>query len=366
MFKCITGTGILALPYALALGRMSSLVLLIFFGILCAYTALKLSDACKMGPPYKDFEELGSASGPAAAQVMFFVQMLEMIGVAIVVLVLCSASITAISCFAAIPSSVCVLVSGAVATGLVYLCPNLSKVAWVASLGAVNIVFTLSIVLLEASQVHDQWASNFSQLWVMPSISDMLVVFGCVVFTFTAHCNFPIFVAEMKNPNNANRCFINAFACSIAFQVAFALLGFVTYGVTVNQTVNKSVRSSTLRTLLSASIICDKLCTYPIVYIPLELNCSKLLKIRSRTLRPLISAFIVVLAAVVGSNFADIMSLVGNVACSLDAFVFPVVFVSTLCVVRKAEYLPLALCVCVGLVALFCGAGADIIKMMRS
>lgn len=185
------------------------------------------------------------------------------------------------------------------------------------------------------------------------------------MFTFTAHGNFPIIIASMKNPENSSACFVKAFACSIVFQVSFALVGYIAYGVSVNQAVNKSVQSYTLRTILSFSIIGDKLLTYPVVYIPLESNIAKMANVETRSVRPFVSAFLIALAALLVDDFARIMSLIGNATCSLDAFVFPIVFAVTLCTTaRRWEFLLFGVSVAIGLTALIGGSIADIDKMM--
>jgi len=366
-FKCITGTGILSLPYAIAVGRGVSVIMLVFFGLICCFTAMKICHSVLSGAsPYKDYNELGRASlGPIGGTVMGFVQAGELFGVCLILLVLCGTSLSTLPYCGGLPVWLGIIISCIVLLVLITFFPNTAEVAWISALGSLNIFFTFLVILIEGFGTTGHLGANMQLLFVVPSIREILISIGCIIFTFTAHGNFPIIVVEAQQPRKVNESMRIAFITAIALQTLFAVLGFVIYGPLVHQSVNLSVRSDFLRSALGASIILDKLTTFPIVYVPLEQIVCKATKARSViTIRALLFTIMTASGLLLLDNFAIVVSLVGNMLCSLDAFVFPIIFTFALLRVARWEYLILISTFILGCISFIAGVGADMKEVL--
>jgi len=185
------------------------------------------------------------------------------------------------------------------------------------------------------------------------------------MFTFTAHANFPMIIVEARQPKKVQNSMKMAFVATITCQTLFAVLGFITYGPSVNQSVNISVQSDFLRKALGFSIILDKLTTFPLVFLPLErMVCGSTRTGSVLAVRAFLFTVITMIGLALGSQFALVVSLVGNLVCSLDAFVFPAVFTFALFKVTRLENLHLILVFIIGCVSVFCGVGADIMEVL--
>jgi len=329
IFKTSTGTGMLALPYAIAAGGWYSIAIILLVGIFSLLTCymlcqLQYIDGVLMLEDVNQISHL--AMGPRLSKFSFLIQTLDLFGGLVCYVVLGGNLLQAMTGWDA---KVSIFTFGVAANVLPLVLPNVQGLAKASFLGALTVFVIYGIILIQSFVFLGSWGEHMESL---PLVNDNIFIsFGICLFTFSCHVSTPTYHAKMEEPKNFPAVLNFSFGLSILTQTSFAIFGFLAYGMASKESVNLNISIVLLQYFVSIFIILDKFLSYPILFqVLFEFNLMMLPDV-FHSFNTYICNSIVKMAIVISvitcglviPHFALVSSLSGCICSTFNIFIFP-------------------------------------------
>ncbi|KAG6493764.1 amino acid transporter AVT1H-like [Zingiber officinale] len=340
MVGMLIGLGQLSAPYALENGGWSSALLLIGFGIMCAYTAhiigRCLDDDGGGSKSYQDIGEqaFGSKGRIVASAFIYLEIFFALVSYTISLsdnlpLVLAGVHahapwlhlsttqlLTATAVLVALPtlwlrdmSSISFLSLGGILMSLLMF----ATVAWVAAFGGVEGSHEIPALRVE----------------MLPRIS------GLYMFSFAGHIVFPNIYTAMKDPSKFTKVSIASFAIVTLLYTALAFMGALLFGPAVRSQITLSMppRLGATKVALWATVL-TPMTKYALEFAPFATQLERRLppSMSSRARRLLSGGvgsallLLILALALVVPYFEDVLSLTGSLISVAISIIFPCAF----------------------------------------
>jgi len=325
ILKCQMGSGILALPFAIARGGWFSVLVLLFVG---ASSWFSMTLICQL--LFEDGRIVRTTVYEIAETVFFtptmrtfsmVMQLLDVFGALVTYVVLGG---TLISSLCGLSPFVGTFIFGIAANSLPFLLPSTEKLAKISIVGNLNVAFIYIVIFIQATFSIPSWGEYVIEL---PLITyEMLIAFGICLFTFACHVSVPVYVAKMNNPLQWRKTLNLGFGCGVLMQTSFAILGFLAFGLQVQQAANLDITVHFVQVLVIIAVTFDKFFSFPLLF---EVTHTQASKVFTWASKPVLSAIIIVLSLSI-PHFAYVSAISGALACSFNLFIFPAIWTLTL------------------------------------
>ncbi|KAG8184420.1 hypothetical protein JTE90_004590 [Oedothorax gibbosus] len=338
----MAGSGVLALPKALADAGWSGVVLLLFCCVNSLYAGICLGRCWSiLEERYEEYKAKNRYPYPAIAfraggKWMKYVTSvcidINLFGVAIVFLLLSSQLISTVAASWGINFCYWLLIIGAVLCPLMWLgTPEDFWPAAVIALGSTIVACVLLIVLIAKDAAV---AANAH--YPPPTVKNFFLAFGTILFSFGGAASFPTFQNDMKNRNDFPKAAIAGFIFLLILYVPVAVLGYSVYGDKVESDVIDSLPHSTIKTIISVLLAFHMIFAFLLVINATSQEFEEFLNVpngfgwKRCAVRTAMLVVIVFIAQSI-PKFGKVLNLVGGSAITLTASVFPCFFYYALC-----------------------------------
>jgi len=325
IFKCQCGSGVLALPFAIATGGWTAIFILLFTGATALFTENILCDllfenGVLTRSSVYEISVDALRNEPFLRWLACFSQVVDLMGACVSYIVLGGLLLDSI--FPSYPYFPGILVFGVATNILVFLLTSTETLGKASLLGNLNVLVMFIIIAVYAALSIFEWGEHLEELSFFTS--DTPLSFGICLFTFACHVAVPAYVAKMKYPREFRRTLNVSFSSGIWTQTLFGIFGFLAFGSATLEAVNLNIHAVALRNIISIAIGLDKLFLYPVLF---EIAYEQGLVMWPQLNRGMATKFMFVISVFIVSygvpNFAYINSLVGAVTSTMNVFIFP-------------------------------------------
>ena len=325
----LEGSGLLGLPYAIALAGWGAVGCLVVVGTMAAFTGWCLA-RCMYDPNTHErvrstYKSVGEACfGERGGRAVVIVQMLNLCSVGVVYLVLMSETLSELA-----PICNDRRVWAGICTAAVLPTVHIGGYKKLSVMSYLGLLCLATIIVLGISssilQINNENGGNFKRM-PLPSLSTFPASYSIFDFAFSAHGIFPDLEASMSQPKDFPAVVVSVFSLNMVMKVVFALSGFYAYGTAVSQVFTNSL-PSTPRLAVSILIVLNTFLSFPLPLIPVF----RFLKPRGNEFlhRTLIVLCIGAVSALV-PNFGLAMGFMASLTLAFLTFIFPTLFLITI------------------------------------
>jgi len=360
----MTGSGILALPSAVAKTGWAGPIIIVVCACISAFTGTILGKCwimlldnvkpinkhCANPYPTIGFYAFGNIGKHIVNISVYF----TLFGVCVVLLIIASGNVQNLMEQVNIELSICLLVIiiGCVLAPVCWL--KSPKDFWPVALMASGTTAVASVLIIIQSVMDAnktaKYTAEFNTTYNVTSnesnqmtFKGFFITFGTVLFCFGGMAAFPTIQADMKRPEKFTTTVVVAITTILLMYVPVATVGFSVYGVHVKDNIFESLSKGPLLILSNILITVHLISAYIILQNPLSqvleqpFSVKDELSVKRILIRSIITVF-VIFVALSCPKFSSILSLVGGSAITLNTFVFPSVFYLKLCSDHKNEW----------------------------
>jgi len=341
----IVGAGILALPYAIQVGGLSALILLVHTAWASKKSAQLLvqcfyEDGNFMKQQVRfNFKHIATDTFSSSGWILDIMFSITYLICSSIYLTLCAETMESI--WPVFSKLGWLVVCAAVILILIVLFPNMDKLSLLNGLGILNVMICAIAVLIVSVRKIIRHPADLAAGFTSYKFFDWRGAFVAYnIFTFTmATVILPSLFCEMKEKSRFKELSRVVYITVATFKIAFAFVAFFAFQGDTADVVTLNIASVTVRMVVSISIVVDKLLTTPLILYPLRLQIEFLLPqpkviVASRIVvaylwRSMISTVLLALciaAAISVPNFAILSSLAGSVFYTTLLYIMPVVF----------------------------------------
>ena len=347
LFKSFVGLGVLALPRAMANGGAVAGPVLLTAVAVVSYFAMRLLLWCRTKVPgaeagaHVSFSDVGRAAIGTAGGVMVDAALIvSQMGFATAYLIFIGHTVTALVQDMSGASTSMIPYVAACALLLVPLSwlPSLRRLAWAALLADVAIVVGLITVYTYAFGSMAHHGVHVRAV----NAGSLALAFGSAVFTFEGIGLCLPMQQSMAEPRRFVPVLTSGIVAVVAIFLTFGLAGYLAYGEETEEVVTLNLPHNALVAAVQLLYCMGLLLTYPVMMFPAvqlvedfgrvaawigKAPGSSLVRhlARQRALRTAMVVVTVIIAVTV-PHFTLFINLIGSVACSSLAFIFPSLF----------------------------------------
>lgn len=331
--NALSGVGLLSIPYALAEGGWSSLLLLLFVSMVCCYTGQLLQKCMGASSDVLGYPEIGAlafgAKGRFAVSAIMYV---ELYLVAIGFLILEGDNLDKLFPGTSLNLGAGLLISGkhlfVVLAGIVILpttwLRNLGVLAYVSASGVLASVVLLFCLLWAA--VVD--GVGFQGKGTVLNFSGLPTALGLYIFCYGGHPVFPTLCNSMHEKNKFSKVLVVCFVVSTLNFGSVAILGYLMYGDDVESQFTLNLPEGKLSSKLAIyTALINPFSKYALMVTPVATAIEeKLLASNQRFVHILVRTFIVISTVIIALTipfFADLMALVGSLLIVMASMLLP-------------------------------------------
>ncbi|KAI1708095.1 transmembrane amino acid transporter protein domain-containing protein [Ditylenchus destructor] len=338
----IAGSGIVALPIAITRFQFwSGMIFLILAGIAAVSSAIMLGESwvilLRRFPVYrthtrKPYSELAlRALGPKMRAVVSSIVNIGQFGSTTVFILLSAKNLAdLLRAFFRIDIGFCwAILFVALFLFPITLLKSPKDFWWVIVGGMLSTLVAMFLII--SGSVLDYGDCAPSREMPKFNISNMLMSFGTILFTYGGHAAFPTVQHDMKNPAHFRRSALLAITTVSILNMFLSTASVVTYGDSLRDSVINSIQTFWMQQALNIMITAHCLMTVTLIINPLNQSIEELFRIpQSFTIKR-----VVVRAGTIGMcvfvaetipNFGSIMDLIGGSTITATSFTLPCVF----------------------------------------
>lgn len=340
----MAGSGVLALPRAVANAGWWGLPLLVIFCVNSAYSGSRLGECWSIieerypehkGVPCRRPYPLIAAKA-VGRKMSIFVSIcnnISLCGTAIVFLLLMSQLVHSV--LKSFSYCYWILIMGGAVLPFTWL--GTPKDFWPMAMGALlSTVFACSLVTAQTIMDKMQGDSPEPVRFKKTTLKSFALAFGTILFAYGGANTFPTIQNDMKQRLHFVRAVFVASVILLLMYTPVAAAGFFVYGGDVNANVVNTIGDGPLKVSVTVLIALHVFFAFIIVLNPVCQDIEDLLKIPEKfnwkrcVFRSLVVVFIIFVAESV-PKFGDMLALVGGSTITLLTFVFPPLFYYLLC-----------------------------------
>ncbi|XP_065557239.1 uncharacterized protein LOC136025283 isoform X2 [Artemia franciscana] len=349
----MAGSGVLALPRAVANAGPIGIALIAVFCIASGYLGTRLAMCWviieERYPEYKKgvrdpYPTIGfHAFGQFGRILVSITNTISLFGVSIVFLILCSDILTAL---------VRSLLPGyTICTWLLVITLLLIPLSWIGSpkeftwAGIAALVTTVIASVLSIIQAAiDAPTVSPPPEYPAPGFLSFFLAFGAILFSFGGASTFPTIQIDMKDKTKFPKAVAIAFVGLMLIYFPMATTGYYVYGDSVDSNILNNLSQGPMTVAAQVLIGAHVFSAFIIIFNPVCQELEKALKVPSemtwkrivtRTLLMLLALFI----AETVPRFGKILDLVGGSTISLLTFILPPLFYMRIVDQRKPEWI---------------------------
>ncbi|XP_059143840.1 uncharacterized protein LOC131931155 isoform X2 [Physella acuta] len=340
----MAGSGVLALPGALAGTGYIGILLNVLCALVSAYTGMLLGKCWLMVMNrYEEYQEETRYPYPAIGQVTFgkpgrlivsCAINFTMFGAAVVFLLLASENLQSLVKDVGKDISFCywLFIVAGVLLPISWL--GTPKDFWPIAIGATGAT-TIACFVVVTNIVQDKE-------WIPPAFyppvefKSFAFALGTICFAYGGHPAFPTFQADMKNPEKFGLAIFISYMIVLAMYLPVAVTGYMVYGINTNDNILQSVSPGPMQYTVEVLITLHIFCSFIIVINPVCQELEDLLRIPKnfgpkRVLFRTVMMGVVLFVAESVPHFGAILSLIGGSTLTLLAYILPPIFYLKLC-----------------------------------
>ncbi|GIX79464.1 aa_trans domain-containing protein [Caerostris extrusa] len=337
----MAGSGVLALPRAVADAGWSGIAMIVFCGGLSLYSGVCLGRCWSIVEErYEGYKEKNRYPYPTIAEkaygtkMRYFVSFCidsTLLGVAIVFLLLSSQLIGSLAASWGISFCYWILILAAILWPLTFLgTPEeiLVKPAAVIAL-ATTVTACVILIVLIAEEIAD--AETVSH--PAPSVKSFFLSYGTILFAFGGAASFPTFQNDMKDRTQFPKAATFDFWHSLVLYLPVAVLGYLVYGNTLVPNVLDALPYSIPKSVISIMLALHMFFAFLLVINAPVQDLEEFFKVsvwKRIAIRSLIMLGVVFIAQSI-PRFGQILNLIGGSLTTLTCIIFPCWFYFKLC-----------------------------------
>jgi len=342
--NAIVGSGIIALPYAIRMGGLSALLLMVHSAWASMKSAQLLikcfypdGDYTKKQVRFNWSHVACDAFGPSG-RILDMVFSLAILTCCSIYLTLCAEALESISPVFA--KRGWLLICATIMYILILLFPNLDKMSWLNGLGLLNVLVCAIAVIIVSLVKIIRYPGMLAAGFISYKIFEWRGVFVAYnIFTFTMGTILVQSVfCEMKDKFRFDELSRLVYITIVTLKLVFTLTAFFAFQGDCRDAVTLNIENDTVRMVVTISIVADKFLTTPLGLYPLRLQIESILpKPKIKMARKIFSYFyrlvipIAILAVSIAlslsvPNFAILTSLAGSAFFAILLYILPVVF----------------------------------------
>jgi len=341
----MAGSGVLALPRALANTGWGGLLLIMFLGLSVGFSGTRLG-LCwvileEKFPPYRKacrtpYPTIGfHALGPSGRVLVVVAQYVTLIGVTTVFLILSGDLLQALlgpyepSVFGS--HCWCTVITGAVLLPLSWL--GTPKDFWPTAV--VAMVTTMLAVVVVVVQLGFQKDQYHDVVYTAPSVRSFFLGFGTILFSFGGAATFPTIQNDMKDRALFPASVGTAFTALLAMYLPLSAVGYGIVGADVPGNILRSVDGVAVQ-ITQGLVVLHLWTAYVILVNPVTQGLEEALHIPRKFgwKRCLLRSSVVIIEVLFGlaiPDFGKILDLVGGSTVALMSFILPPICYLRLC-----------------------------------
>ncbi|GIY87877.1 hypothetical protein CDAR_499711 [Caerostris darwini] len=338
----MAGSGVLALPRAVADAGWSGIAMIVFCGGLSLYSGVCLGHCWSIVEErYEGYKEKNRYPYPTIAEKAYGTKMRYFVsfcidstlfGVAIVFLLLSSQLIGALAASWGISFCYWILIFAAVLWPLMFL--GTPEDFWPAAVIALATTVTACVILivLIAEEIAD--AETVSH--PAPSVKSFFLSYGTILFAFGGAASFPTFQNDMKDRTQFPKAATFGFLTLLVLYIPVAVLGYLVYGNTLAPNVVDALPYSIPKSVISVMLALHMFFAFLLVINAPVQDLEEFFKVpksfgwKRIALRSAIMLGVVFVAQSV-PRFGKILNLIGGSLTTLTSIIFPCLFYFKLC-----------------------------------
>ncbi|XP_035213521.1 amino acid transporter AVT1J-like isoform X1 [Stegodyphus dumicola] len=345
----MAGSGVLALPKALADAGWSGVVVLLVCCVNSLYSGVCLGRCWTiLEERYDEYKQKNRypyptiayrAMGTKMRYIVSFCIDFTLFGVATVFLLLSSQLIGNLAAQWGISFCYWILILAAFLGPLMWL--GTPEDFWLAALGALGTTVIACFLLMAALAKEESVSVHVEH--PAPSVTSFFLAFGTIFFSFGGAATFPTFQNDMKDRSQFPKAALIGFAVLILLYLPVAVLGYSVYGEDVKSSVIESLPDSNIKT--AAEVLLAIHLTFAFLLVintPAQefeefFNVPKAFGWKRCVLRSSMMVIIVFIAQTI-PRFGSVLNLVGASTITLMTSIFPSLFYLKLCSQTSPEW----------------------------
>lgn len=341
--------GVLGIPYAISLGGIPALILILLVGLMTNFTGVLLIDclyktSAKTGLRKKvrtSYAEIAaSVWGPLGGNFVDFMIVLTCYCTSILLVMMLGSSVMSIfKGIIHLNITEWCLICACLLLPLVFI-RKLDILAWLSMLAVLALIICILVIIGHSIGEWRSWSMHN-----IPSfdLEKLPVALGIVVFGYCGHTVFPGIEGSMREPKQFNKVTYTSFSVVTSCKFIIGLFGCLLYGAATQPLVTLNLNQESKNTVLSifaaVLVIINVYFSYPlnmfvttetldVIVLPKLPMCNKGRKchiawlIASRS----VLVFITFGIAIAVPNFGLLMGIFGSVLGACLSFIFPCVF----------------------------------------
>ncbi|XP_054154352.1 uncharacterized protein LOC128952915 [Oppia nitens] len=336
----LAGSGVLALPEALANTGWTGIALIIIAGLIASYSGVCLARCWLMleerWPEYRGntrnpFASIGfRANGKWMSYVCSVVMDVTFFGGNVVYILLCSELLESLTHSFIKHITLCdwILILTLLLIPLSWL--GSPADFWPLAFGAIGTTI-LGLILLIVQIIIDAPTFKDKANHDSPTFSNFFLGFGTIVFAFGGAAAFPTFQNDMKDRTKFPIAVVVGFIILIILYLPVSIAGFTVFGSSVSSDILNSVSIGGLRTTITLLFAIHLFLAFLIILNPVAQEFEDLVGIPQyftykRCITRTVLMALVCFTALSVPQFGKILSLIGGSSVTLMTFVLPPIF----------------------------------------
>ncbi|KAI1280288.1 Proton-coupled amino acid transporter 4 [Halotydeus destructor] len=345
----IAGTGVLALPEALAGTGWTGAGLIAFNCMVAAFSGIYLGKSWlileERWPEYKEkvripFSTIAFRSiGPKMATFMTFVMNVQLFGGCVVLLLLCAEMIKSLTDNLLPSIGFCnwIIIVGFTLLPLTFF--GSPADFWPVAVIAMGATAISSVLITYAAITNP----GVNVTYDPPTAKSYLLSIGTMMFSVAGACALPTFQNDMKDKTRFPLACVFGFGLMCVMYLTVSVSGYHAFGSKVQSNVLRNLPNDWLTTAINGLMASHVFCAFLIVINPLNLCFENLVGVthsfnwkRSgcRTLMTLAAMFV----GMTIPRFGKILNFIGASTASLQTFIMPPLFYICLCRQQDADH----------------------------
>ncbi|XP_054713396.1 uncharacterized protein LOC129222860 [Uloborus diversus] len=346
----MAGSGVLALPRAIADSGWGGVALLLFCCISTLYSGIVLGKCWMiLEERYDEYKkEKNRYPYPAIAYRAFGVKMqyvvsfcidFTLIGVSTVFLLLASQLIGNLAAKWGISFCYWILILALILWPLMWL--GTPEDFWPAAIMALVTTVTACVLLMVA--IGKEKAASHHATYDKPDVLSFFLAFGTILFSFGGAASFPTFQNDMRDRTQFSKAASIGFGSLLLLYLPVAVMGYAVFGDNLKSDVIMSLPNSSIKSAIEVLLALHLFFAFLLVINAPAQEFEEFFKVPNKFgwQRVLLRTGMMVLVVFIAQSiprFGKVLNLVGGSTTTLTTAIFPCLFYLKLCSQQNPEW----------------------------